>query len=241
MKYKYLYQTKGNENRDGWINAANRAEAYAALRKQGIRPYRLIGDDPPRWRAWAFSAVAFAVVAAASALAARSIIPTGDGTLRRGQLRGSQAEISAGLANAWEGVFASPLDRYLAAYAQPGWIAIPPDLAEGDMDRFEAEAREPGRPASAPGDGAAVGALKRIVAGMRDELAAYVANGGTVAEYMEFLEERQDDETAFLQKARDAVASASPAARERTRMNMNVRLKEMGLPEMAPETQEGGF
>ena len=56
LKYKYLYQTKDNENREGWIVAANRAEAYAALRRQGIRPYRVIGDDPWNWRPWAISA-----------------------------------------------------------------------------------------------------------------------------------------------------------------------------------------
>ena len=50
MKYQYFYQTKTNENRDGWITAKNRAEAYAALRKQGIRPYRVVGDDPVRWQ-----------------------------------------------------------------------------------------------------------------------------------------------------------------------------------------------
>ena len=29
MKYQYLYQTKENENREGWINAKNRAEKTA--------------------------------------------------------------------------------------------------------------------------------------------------------------------------------------------------------------------
>ena len=36
MKYKYLYQTKDNENREGWIKAKDRADAYAKLRKQGV-------------------------------------------------------------------------------------------------------------------------------------------------------------------------------------------------------------
>ena len=66
MKYQYLYQTKENENREGWINAKNRAEAYAALRRQGIRPYRLIGDDPVQWQPWAAGA-GFVVLAAIAA------------------------------------------------------------------------------------------------------------------------------------------------------------------------------
>jgi hypothetical protein len=236
VKYRYLYQTKDNENREGWVSARNRAEAYAALRKDGIRPYRLIGDDPPKWRIWLVPAAVAAAAAAALFAFARSGA-SGRAALRRQQLTGPQAEISAGLANAWDGVFDSPLDRYLAAYAQPGWIAIPPELGEGDMERFEREAREAAPPADRPGDGEAVRALRRIVAGMREELAKYVARGGTAAEYIQFLEERQDDECAFLRRAREAVETAPPEARGRTAMNMNVRLREMGLPEMP---QNGG-
>ena len=67
MEYKYLYQTKENENREGVVKAASRADAYAVLRKKGIRPYRLIGDDPPKWRRPAAIASAAAFVAAAAA------------------------------------------------------------------------------------------------------------------------------------------------------------------------------
>ena len=56
MKYRYLYQTKENENREGWIKARSRDEAYTLLRKQGIRPYRVIGDDPFNWRPWVIGA-----------------------------------------------------------------------------------------------------------------------------------------------------------------------------------------
>ena len=56
LKYKYLYQDKSNRNLEGEIVARNRDEAYRLLRKQGIRPYRVIGDDPWNWRPWAISA-----------------------------------------------------------------------------------------------------------------------------------------------------------------------------------------
>ena len=56
MKYKYLYQDKANNNLEGEIVAKNRDEAYKLLRKQGVRPYRVIGDDPWNWRPWAISA-----------------------------------------------------------------------------------------------------------------------------------------------------------------------------------------
>ena len=56
MKYRYLYQDSSNVNHEGEIDARNREDAYARLRKQGIRPYRVIGDDPWNWRPWAISA-----------------------------------------------------------------------------------------------------------------------------------------------------------------------------------------
>lgn len=64
MTYRYLYQTKDNENREGEIKARSRDEAYTLLRKQGIRPYRVIGDDPWNWRPWTIAA-GYAVLVAA--------------------------------------------------------------------------------------------------------------------------------------------------------------------------------
>ncbi|MCR5750798.1 MAG: hypothetical protein K6G91_02445 [Kiritimatiellae bacterium] len=56
MVYRYLYQDKENRNLEGEIKARDRAEAYTLLRRQGIRPYRVIGDDPWNWRPWAIGA-----------------------------------------------------------------------------------------------------------------------------------------------------------------------------------------
>lgn len=56
LKYKYLYQDRKNNNLEGEIVARSRDEAYKLLRQQGIRPYRVIGDDPWNWRPWAISA-----------------------------------------------------------------------------------------------------------------------------------------------------------------------------------------
>lgn len=56
LKYKYFYQDRQNQNHEGEIAARSREDAYRLLRKQGIRPYRLLGDDPWNWRPWAISA-----------------------------------------------------------------------------------------------------------------------------------------------------------------------------------------
>ena len=62
MKFKYLYQDRENRNKEGWIEARSRDEAYSRLRKQGVRPYRVIGDDPWNWRPLAIT-VGYAVLA----------------------------------------------------------------------------------------------------------------------------------------------------------------------------------
>ena len=79
MKYKYLYQDRENNNLEGEIVAKDRDEAYKLLRKQGVRPYRVIGDDPWNWRPWAISAgyvvlsVAFLVAAGIAIVQAKQL------------------------------------------------------------------------------------------------------------------------------------------------------------------------
>ncbi len=53
MIYQYLYQDSQNQTHQGEVKARDREDAYVRLRKQGIRPYRIIGDDPWNWRPWA--------------------------------------------------------------------------------------------------------------------------------------------------------------------------------------------
>ena len=73
MKYRYLYQDGENRNCEGEIKARSRDEAYAMLRKSGIRPYRLIGNDPWNWRPWAVGA-AFVLLAAAYAITVAKLL-----------------------------------------------------------------------------------------------------------------------------------------------------------------------
>ena len=231
MKYTYLYQTKTNENREGFIEARDRADAYTKLRKQGIRPYRIIGDDPVRWQPWAIGGTMAALVVA---LAVAVAVAFGGGDRRaptsRQQLTGDRSVISTGLANGWEGVFATDLDRYLAAYAQPGWIALPPEL---DAAALAALADGLNVPLDyRDGDSPEVTLLRNIVAQMRAEMADYLAAGGTVADYLDFLEERQDQERAFRNRALEALARAPESLRDRAKINLNARLREMGLAEI---------
>ncbi len=238
MTYKYLYQTRENENRQGEIKARNRAEAYAALRKQGIRPYRLIGDDPKNWRPWAIAA-AFAVLAAAAALAIAAAIganaAAGMRAEKRAQLAGDAHAIAEGAATSWQGVFDSPLDRHLAAYAQPGWLLEPPPLADADKAAAQdALARPLERSAAEPSE---VRQLKNIVEGMRGEMRSYIAAGGTVEDYLAFLAERQAREANIRAQALETLSKAPADIRARTLLNLNIRLADLGLAPLAIDAE----
>ncbi len=79
LKYRYLYQDSQNINCEGEIVAKNREDAYRLLRKQHIRPYRLIGNDPVNWRPWAVAGgylvplVALVVLGVISLMQAREL------------------------------------------------------------------------------------------------------------------------------------------------------------------------
>lgn len=231
MKYRYLYQTKENENREGEIRAANRAEAYAALRKQGIRPYRVIGDDPWRWRPLALGVLlplaAIALTAAVFVWRASSdrVAP-----IPRAQLVGDRSLIFDGVRSCWKDVLASPLDRYLSAYAQPGAAACPPLLTTDELSAFPAEL-EKGMARSSD-ESPEVRQLKNILAGMREEMRTALANGSTVGDYLVWLETRQTEELDFRERAAARVRNAPTALRYQTWKGVNERLRARGMEQL---------
>ena len=120
-KYHYFYQSRENANLDGWIAAKNRDDAYAQLRKVGIKPCKVVGKDPIAWRRWA----AIAVLAAALAgtytwLALRPDPVAPDEQFVRHQIYGAESVIRNGISTGWSACGLDEGERYLARYAQPG-------------------------------------------------------------------------------------------------------------------------
>ena len=237
MKYRYFYQTKENENREGWIKARSRENAYALLRKSGIRPYRLVGDDPPNWRPYAAGA---AIVLLASALAAVMLSGRDDARPRpRAQLAGDRDVIAAGVYSGWTNVFSSALDRRLALYAQPGRFVEAGPATEEDRTAFAAELDKPLEYVA--GEPPEHRMVRNIVAKMREDMRSYISEGGDVAGYLEFLDERQAQEREFREKALDSVYRAPESLRERAWLGVNARLKDMGIEPLArPSGIDGG-
>ena len=232
MKYRYLYQTKDNENREGWIEARSRENAYAKLRQSGIRPYRVIGDDPVNWRPWAARAL---IVVLAGALAA--VLLSGGGNRRpcpRGQLEGDRELIAAGVYCGWTNVFDTALDRCLAVYAQPGRFVNRPELPAEEIAALSSALEVPIQ--FRRGEPAEHRQLKNIVARMREDMRAYLAEGGDAKGYLDFLDERQTQEREFREKAVDAVYRAPESVRYRAWLGVNARLKDMGIEPLARPT-----
>ena len=217
MKYKYLYQDRQNRNCEGWIKAKNRENAYTLLRKQGIKPYRIIGDDPVNWLPWAIGGVVAALLAAIVALGilmARKGVETA--AMPRHQLA-APIDFEA---------LPTALDKYLAWFAQPGRWVERPEAVEEEMELF---ARDLETEIAVAGEQAE---LMRILKGMRDEMAAALKAGKTVKEYCDFLEERQEQEETLRLKAQASVDKAPESYRELVWRGVNAKLKEMGIKEL---------
>ena len=161
-------------------------------------------------------------------------------------------------------VFAHAAERWLARYAEPGRGVQAGPGAENGLARtrsaasappspadFEAALREPIRIAST--DFTEVVDLKRIVTGMKREMRAYLAGGGTVEQYLAELEKRQKLEVSYReraeQKLNELLSAAngqdtrSPSGRDSLKvayaywLKANAQLQAMGIYPLAlPDT-----
>lgn len=238
MKYQYFYQTKTNENRSGWISARNRESAYTILRKQGIRPYRIIGDDPLNWRPWAIGAL-IALLAVSLVVAVFVAVRAGDDRrpMPRGQLYGDVSVIASGVFSDWADVLESPLDRFLAAYAQPGSAALPPLMSADEIASFEAELQNGVK--YVDGEPMEHRQLKNIVAFLREEMREHLASGETVGQYMDFLEERQQGEREFRDHAVESLGKVPASHLHQAWLGVNARLRERGMATLEMPRQLG--
>ncbi len=143
---------------------------------------------------------------------------------------------------AGQGVFAHAAERWLARYAEPGrWRKGEEGLARtrsGASERpapadFEAALREPIRIAST--DFTEVVDLKRIVAGMKREMKAYLAGGGTVDGYLAELEKRQRLELSYRERAEQKLGELlkDQKAAYAYWLKANAQLQAMGIYPLA--------
>ena len=96
-------------------------------------------------------------------------------------------------------IFTNTAERLLARFAEPGRTVAASEGAKPTDAEFAACLREPIRIAST--DFTEVVDLKRIVTGMKREMRAYIAGGGTVEQYLAELEKRQRLEISYRENA----------------------------------------
>lgn len=245
MKYRYFYQTSGNEERGGEIEARDRSDAYAKLRKLGIRPYRLIGKNPPAWRrlaaTWALAALAAALGAAVlleAAAGRRAVFAAED----RAQVYGDPERLQELAADGWLAAMGgSEGDAWFARHARP---AAPCGcVAEGGVAAAALDAK-PLR--ISPDDTPELAKMKRLVNGMKREFAAYVGAGGSAEDYMALCDERIRTERGIFENVKRELKSLEPrlagdgaedAAAQWAKKN--ALLRSMGLPTVAmPDERE---
>lgn len=244
MKFLYEYRTPDNVKHSGTICAADKEAAYAALKRQGIKPCRfaeapgvfnkLFGKGK-RWIAIGVLGVGcllLGVIALQPKDGEQSVSHElmMDSTMRR-QILGDSAVIEKGIATGWEDVFELPGERFLASFAIPGAAPAVATISEEELRKaldnsaqrtphsvLTLEARQ----------------IRAMVEGMKDELRDYFADGGTFEKYMKRIVRRQNEEIGYYTRAKAEIEKAvamkhSDAEVETLWETRNAQLRCMGI------------
>ena len=216
MKYTYAYKTPDGKRHEASIEAQSRDAAFAALRKKGIRPIKVIAEDGSkangeirgvRRRVVGVAAVLAAIVAVIATSLYNRVsappLPEFESGQTRRQIIGDTAIIDKGIATGWSDVFPEEGDRFFASFAIPGVragqrnttveeikAALDRDVEVSDSDGLEARQ------------------VKSMVAGMKAEARAYINAGGSIVDYGKRLTERQDAEIAIYERAKAEIDHA---------------------------------
>lgn len=237
MKFRYEYRTRDNAKHEGVIDAPDREGVFAALKAQGVRP-SFVAEVPGffnklfgKGKRWIAIGLLSACLVAALALVFtyQSLVEEANPlTAGRNQVYGDPSALQAHEANGWAEVLPDAGDRLLAAFAQPGRDAPPVDLKSLPSVGTSFVGISADDPAEAV-------QMKRIVNGMKTELADYLAAGGTVALYVERLVERQKVEKNIrlykigeMERLKGLVESDRVRAAEKWR-KLNEELRAFGL------------
>ncbi len=216
MKYTYAYRDSGGMRHTGSIEAASRDAVFEALRKDGIRPIKVVAADGSKANG-EIRGVRRRVVGLVAALAAVGAVvsttlynrtrtpptPEFEAEQTRRQVIGDSAVIDKGIATGWSDVFPEEGERFFASFAIPGVKAGQRNTTVEELNvalerRIEA----------ADDDGMEARQIKSMVEGMKAEARAYIAAGGNIVEYGKRLTERQDAEIAIYERTKAEIDDA---------------------------------
>ena len=130
-------------------------------------------------------------------------------------------------------IFTNAAERLLARFAEPGRAVAAPDGEKPTEGEFAVCLREPVRVAST--DFTEVSDLKRIVAGLKREMRAYLAGGGTVEQYLAELAKRQRLEISYRENAEQKLAAMLEATRQGTGKTASAQQQGAGVTASAQQ------
>ena len=223
MTYTFAYKTSDGKRHEDAMDAPSREAVFESLRARGIRPIKVVAADgskangeqeegkSKRGKAWRYAAAAAVVLASfislVSLLSLKARLPNGNlpaspapaflASQTRRQVIGDAAVVEKGILTGWSDVFPEEGERFFASFAVPGVKA-----GQRNTTVEELSAALKREVAASPGDGMEARQIKAMVEGMKAEARAYIAAGGTIAEYGRRLTERQDAEIAIYERAK---------------------------------------
>ena len=252
MKFLYEYRTPDNAKHSGVVCASDREAAYAELKKQGIKPSRF-AEAPGffnklfgKGKRWLAISVLAALCLALGLLITtykkenttlHSTLSTLNSSLddaTRRQVIGDSAVIEKGIRTGWADVFELEGDRFLASFAIPGVpAAVRTTTEEALRKALATNSSLITHHSSLGSDSLEARQIRAIVGGMKDELRAFLAQGGTVAAYGRKLVRRQDQEIGYYNRAKQEIDEAaksgmSDAELENLWEKRNASLRAMG-------------
>ena len=220
MKYTYAYKSSDGARHEASMEAESREAVFEALRKDGIRPIKVVAADGSKAngevRGVRKRVVAVIVVASALAVGVavhlslqsrRSLasLETSlfDSEQTRRQVIGDSAIIDKGIATGWSDVFPEEGERFFASFAIPG---VKAGQRNTTVEELNAALGRHIRPSDS--DGMEARQIKSMVEGMKAEARAYIAAGGNIVEYGKRLTERQDAEIAIYERTKAEIDEA---------------------------------
>lgn len=236
----------------GVIDAPSRDAAFGKLREQGIRPFKvdlapgvfnrlgLIGK-----RGWALVVLGamFLVAVVAWAITKKEVkaINVQEEDRRqyeqRSQIYGDPAVLNEVEANGWSEILPNKGDRYLAQYAIPGKQMNASGFEDVDLEAEIDSCIKTNCPIS-DDDLTEIAKMKRMINGMKREARNYLQAGGSIASYLDRMNERQRQEIQILNRFRTELSNTQD---ENTYRERNLALRQMGLPMVPMPDEDSGL
>ncbi len=260
MDFIYYYKTSDGVRREAEISAPTRDEAFAALRKQGIRPMKVVSKEGTRangevkvvGKRLIFAALVAGLVVGGTLVFIGNDNDAefykADGTIGverkekvcvpmiRRQIFGDRSKVDSLMNGGAKLIFSNKGEVFLSQFAEPGRAvakqddSLAPELEQDLLNSL----KEPIY--TFTDEMQECVELKNIVAGMKEELRMFLASGGSVKEYITRLASRQEMEVAHRENAQKKLAEALRETNAHEALaawnGLNVWLNAMGIEKL---------